>query len=290
MKVSGASRVLGIFGDPVSHSLSPAIQNAALEEAGIDAVYVPFHVRPPQLESAVSALRALDIDGVNVTIPHKEAVCRFLDEIEPEAQQIGAVNTIVNRSGHLIGCNTDGRGFLSALEEELEFTPKGKNIIFLGAGGASRAGVVALCRAGAGRIWIANRTRRRARDLVEEFSASFPETRLADIAWDFRPDSEFAAFCPEVDLIVNSTAVGLEVDPPPDLPWPKIPQTACFYDMVYSRDDTPFVEQAARHGHRCADGLGMLVGQGEIAFELWTGTPPPYGVMKSRILAEYLGK
>lgn len=290
MKISGASRVLGIFGDPVSHSLSPVIQNAALEEAGIDAVYVPFHVRPPELESAVSALRALDIGGVNVTIPHKETVCRYLDEIEPEAQQIGAVNTIVNRSGSLLGCNTDGRGFIRALEDDLGFTPKGKTILFLGAGGACRAGVVALCRAGAARVGIANRTRRRARDLVEEFSALFPETRLMDIAWDFHPDSELAAFCPEVDLIVNSTSVGLEAEPAPELPWSGIPQATRFYDMVYSRDDTPFVKQAAKHGHRCSDGLGMLVGQGEIAFELWTGAPPPYGVMKRRILSEYLRK
>nr|NIQ92778.1 shikimate dehydrogenase [Desulfuromonadales bacterium]NIR33899.1 shikimate dehydrogenase [Desulfuromonadales bacterium]NIS39189.1 shikimate dehydrogenase [Desulfuromonadales bacterium] len=123
MNISGASRVLGIFGDPVGHSLSPVIQNAALEEAGIDAVYVPFHVLPGELENAVTSLRALNIGGVNVTVPHKEAVCAYLDEIDPEARQIGAVNTIVNRSGVLVGYNTDGRGFLKSLEEDLGFDP-----------------------------------------------------------------------------------------------------------------------------------------------------------------------
>lgn len=135
VKLTGKTRVLGIFGDPVAHSLSPVMQNQALQQAGIDAVYVPFHVTAEQLPQAVASIRSLGLWGVNVTVPHKEAVFPLLDDIDPAARLIGAVNTIVNRNGRLIGYNTDGLGFLRSLAEDLHFSPDGRRILLLGAGG-----------------------------------------------------------------------------------------------------------------------------------------------------------
>jgi len=286
MMIGGSSRVLGIFGDPVAHSLSPLMQNAALQQAGIDAVYVPFHVRPAQLASAVAAIRSLGLWGVNVTVPHKEQVTSFLDAVDPEARLIGAVNTIVNRDGALVGYNTDGLGMLRSLAEDLQFDPAGRRILLLGAGGACRAAVVALARAGAAWIGIANRTRSRAEALVAEFSQALPGTTLAALGLDA---AELAAVLPQVDLLANTSAAGLKGEGGIDLPWLCLPPEVPVYDMVYGKDGTPLLLTARARGHRTADGLGMLAGQGEEAFFLWTGQRPPFGVMKRRLLAECYG-
>ncbi|BCR04658.1 shikimate dehydrogenase (NADP(+)) [Desulfuromonas versatilis] len=283
MNLRGTTRVLGIFGDPIAHSLSPAMQNAAFGKAGIDAVYVPFHVLPGGLADAVAGLRALNILGVNVTVPHKEAVLPLLDEIDPEARLIGAVNTIVNREGRLCGYNTDGLGFLRSLAEDLQFQPAGKRVLLLGAGGACRAAVVALARAGAAALSIANRTPERGEKLVREFSDHFNGTRFAACGLEPAVLDRMAA---DADLVVNTAVVGLKGDSFAYFPWTALPPAACLYDMVYGPGGTALVSEGRRRGMRCADGLGMLAGQGEEAFRLWTGSLPPSGVMKNRLLAE----
>jgi shikimate dehydrogenase len=283
MIVRGTTRIFGIFGDPVSHSLSPLMQNEALSRAGIDGIYVPFHVAPAALEQAVASLRALDIAGVNVTIPHKEAVRQYLDFVDPEAHLIGAVNTIVNCDGVLCGYNTDGKGLLRALAEDLNFTPQGKRILLLGAGGACRAALVALARGGAAWIGIANRTPARAAALVEEFRNSLDGTTFAS----FSLTAEDLHSLSKIDLLVNTSSLGLKGESFQEIPWSSFNPGARVYDMVYHRSGTPLLHAARDHGYAAADGLGMLAGQGEESFALWTGTAPPSGVMKGRLLAEY---
>jgi shikimate dehydrogenase len=282
MNIRGTTRILGIFGDPVAHSLSPLMQNEALVEAGIDAAYVPFHVRPENLAAAVAGIRSLDLWGVNVTVPHKEEVLRFLDGVDPDARLIGAVNTVVNRSGVLTGYNTDAPGLLRSLAEELDFDPAGKRILVLGAGGACRAALVALGRAGAAWIGVANRTRSRAEALAGEFSGVLTGTDLAHFSLD---PAELLAAAPRIDLLLNASAVGMKGERFADFPWEALAPDALVYDIVYSRRGTPLLHVAQARGHRVADGLGMLAAQGEEAFFLWTGRRPAAGVMKVRLLA-----
>ena len=281
--VSGATRILGIFGDPVSHSLSPAMQNAALERAGIDAVYVPFHVRPTDLPTAVAALRACHIWGVNVTIPHKEAILSHLDALDETARLIGAVNTVVNRDGRLTGYNTDGVGLLRSLAEDFGFVPEGGRILLLGAGGACRAAMVALAAAGARWIGVANRTESRARQLVEIFAHEFAGTSFACLP--FLP-SALEPVLPAIDLVINTTSVGLHGESFPDFPWQALQAVVPVYDMVYTLSGTPLLQQAVARGHRTADGRGMLAAQGEEAFALWTGQQPQSGLMRRVVMAE----
>ena len=286
MQLTGKTRVLGIFGDPVAHSMSPAMQNQALQQAGINAVYVPFHVPAEQLPPAVAAIRSLGLWGVNVTVPHKEAISSLLDEIDPAARLIGAVNTVINRQGRLIGFNTDGLGFLHSLAEDLQFNPQGKRILLMGAGGACRAALVSLCQAGALWVGIANRTRSRAEALVSEFADIFP-------AVSFEPfgiaTEELRRATQNIDLLANTSAVGLKGEVFGGLPWEDLPEEVAVYDMVYSQTGTPLVQEATRRGHRASDGLGMLAGQGEEAFALWTGERPSVGLMKRCLLSELTG-
>lgn len=283
MQLTGKTRVLGIFGDPVAHSMSPVMQNQALQQAGVNAVYVPFHVSAEQLPQAVAAIRSLGLWGVNVTVPHKEAVCALLDDIDPAARLIGAVNTIVNRQGRLIGYNTDGLGFLRSLAEDLHLNPAGKRILLMGAGGACRAALVSLCQAGASWLGIANRTRSRAEALAKEFEELFPAVSFASFGIE---KDELCRASQHIDLLVNTSAVGLQGEAFADLSWEDLPEKVAVYDMVYSRTGTPLVQEAARRGHRTSDGLGMLAGQGEEAFALWTGNKPSIGLMKRCLLSE----
>jgi shikimate dehydrogenase len=283
MQIHGTTQIYGIFGDPVSHSLSPPMQNEAFRLAGLDAVYLPFHVYPQELEKAVLGMRALQIRGINVTIPHKEAILPLLDDIDPLARLIGAVNTVVNRQGRLVGYNTDAPGLLRALAEDLQFNPAGKSIVLLGAGGAARAALVALAQGGAAAITIANRDPERARALVEEFRPILPGTSLAHQG--LGPEA-LNPVLGRSDLLVNSTSVGLKDGSGAPVDAACLPVHACIYDMVYRQGGTPLLQAARMRGLRAADGLGMLAAQGEEAFSLWTGNRPPLGVMKRRILSE----
>ncbi len=278
--ISGRTRILGIFGDPVAHSLSPAMQNEALRQAGIDMVYVPFRVRRGELGAAVGAVRALDLLGVNVTIPHKEEIFPFLDEIDLEARLIGAVNTVINRQGKLIGFNTDAVGFLHSLREDLAFDPAGKRILLIGAGGACRAALAVLGREGAAWIGTANRTLSRSEKLAKEFGTIFPGTAFAVIDQD---ENFLGSILPTVDLVVNTTSLGLKGETLEFLDLERLPAGAGVYDMVYARNGTPLTRAAADLGLRTADGKGMLAGQGEESFFLWTGEKPPPGVMKRQL-------
>ncbi len=266
---------LGIIGHPIGHSISPLFQQAALDAIGFDGAYEPWDVAPDGVGDFVNGLRAPGTLGINVTVPHKETVIPFLDEVDDWASTAGAVNTIVNRDGRLTGHNTDGIGFLRALREGAGFEPQGRDVLVLGAGGSARGVVYALARAGADRLVIANRTLERAE-------------RLASIAIDSGVASQALALSDaasaagDVALIVNCTSMGM-VHGPDETGAPliasDIPSTVLVNDLVYNPLETPLLREAARAGAATLGGIQMLVYQGAASFEMWTGQPAPVPVM-----------
>ena len=280
MQLSGKTTVVGLFGDPVEHSFSPRMQNAAIAAAGLDAVYVPFHVTAMQLSDAVAGLRAMALRGVNLTIPHKEAACRLVDELDEQAALIGAINTIVNHDGHLKGYNTDSIALLKALKQGLDVDAAGLRVLIVGAGGACRAALVALCQAPVAWIGIANRTRERSLALIAELAPHFPGTAFAEYALD----TVLASSIPEpVDLLVNASAVGLKQEAFGFQLTNCVKSGGVVFDMVYGPEPTPLVNQARSGGLAAIDGLAMLSAQGEAAFQLWFGVAPKAHVMRQAL-------
>ena len=275
---NGKTKILGIIGHPVGHSLSPAMQNAALTACGLNYCYVPFDVHPGHLDVAVAGLRALGVSGFNVTIPHKAAVLSYLDELDESAEAAGAVNTVHNDNGRLVGYNTDGDGLVRSLSEDLGFNCTGAGtIILIGAGGAARGAVAALCRAGATRIVIVNRSRDKARTLAEIMGNRYRGTEVVSVG----DAGELLPYLGEAVLLVNTTSLGMNQEKLPFLKLTDMSPAAMIYDMVYEPPITPLLRDAAECGLRNANGLGMLAAQGEYAFHIWTGIRPPTGVMKS---------
>jgi len=270
MPISGKTRIVGLFGYPVEHTLSPYMQNAAFSHCGADYCYVPFSVHPDHLKNAVEAIRSLSLCGVNLTIPHKEACIPFLDQLDEEARVIGAVNTITTESGRLIGHNTDGRGFVMALREQ-GIAIEGSRALVIGAGGASRAVAYYLSRA-ASTLHIYNRTRKKAEELASVLSYAGGK---ADIIDDI-------SSLPDYDLIVNATSLGLQDNDPLPLDPALLRPSQSVCDLIYRR--TPLLQHATQKGCRTVDGLGMLLWQGAYSFELWTGIKPPVEVMRTALL------
>ncbi len=286
IRITGKTRVLGIVGWPVGHSLSPAMHNAAIAALGIDYIYVPFPVDPEHLGPAVEGLRRLGVQGFNVTIPHKSAIIPFLDRVSREAGLCGAVNTVRRDGDLLVGHNTDGAGFLASLREDLGFDPRGAAILVLGAGGAALGAVAALSGAGAARIIVANRTAERGASLVERFRPVFGGVgfSLSSLC-----PGELAGHLRTIDLLVNTTSVGMNGTRFEDLPLAELRSGGRVYDMVYAPAETPLLAAARERGLTCANGLGMLASQGEAAFSLWTGIEPPAGLMKITLRRELEG-
>ena len=273
--LSGRTRIYGIIGCPVEHSFSPLMQNAAFDALKIDARYLAFSVKPEQITQAIAGIRALNIHGVNVTVPHKSSVISCLDEISPLAQLIGAVNTIKNVRGRLIGTNTDVSGFIRSLET-LNFSPKHKSIALLGAGGSARAVLAGLADAGASCIFIHNRTVGRAESLVTEFSQKFPDTQLKSVSVKTILETP-------LDLLVNTTTVGMETDSSP-LDLSQCRKIKHLADLIYSPPQTRLLKQAEELGIPAINGMGMLLYQGCDAFTFWTAQPAPETVMQEQLL------
>jgi shikimate dehydrogenase len=265
----------GVLGYPVRHSLSPAMHNAAFHALGLNWVYLAFEVAPDRLAQAIAGMRGLGIRGLNLTIPHKEAVVPLLDGLTDAAQHIGAVNTLFWEGERLIGDNTDAAGFLRALYE-VGVPPLGQTVLVLGAGGAARAVVYALRTQGCA-VWIANRSRERA----EALAAAFGCAGIVSLERDAL--TQVAA---HVDGVVNCTSLGMEphTDMTPPLPVEALPADAWVCDLVYRPLQTRLLQAAAARGLTTIDGLGMLVHQGALAFERWTGSPAPVNVMRMAAL------
>ena len=279
-EISGKTTLVGIIGSPVSHSLSPAMHNAAFAALGLDWLYVPFPVCPEKLPGAVCGLEALGVAGFNVTIPHKVAILPLLDSISPEAELMGAVNTVVVKDGRLTGFNTDGAGLLAALSGKLGFSATGRSVLVLGAGGAARSAVAALSSAGAARVEVANRSLDKARELVSLLNERLPGTAFSADSLRRLADP---CYLESFDLIVNTTSVGMAGDSFADLRLARLKPGLVVYDMVYAPPVTPLLAEAAACGVPAANGLAMLVSQGEAAFAIWTGVSPPAGCMEQAL-------
>ena len=268
---------LGIIGYPIGHSISPIFQQAGLDHLGIDATYEKWEVTPEGVGEFVAGLRAPGSLGINITVPHKQAVIPFLDEVDEWATAAGAVNTIVNRDGRLTGHNTDGPGFLRALSVETGYSPGGTRALILGAGGAARGILLALARGGVASLVIANRTLERAETLAQLASENGVQAEAMGLSSDALTQAAASA-----DLIVNCTTLGMSHGPDEHgspLSAAQIPASSIVNDLVYNPLKTPLLEAAAAAGATTLGGLHMLVYQGVLSFQMWTGRDAPVEVM-----------
>jgi len=264
---------LAVIGDPVAHSLSPAMQNAALREEQIDLQYTKLHVRAEELEDALALIRENNFVGANVTVPHKQRAFALMDECDRHAADVGVVNTIVVRGQKLIGFNTDGIGFARAIREEFSVDLKDLRILLVGAGGVARAIAFECGKQGCERLVIANRTADRAADLVQQLQKFFvgpkvlgPVSRLQAIGLS---DSTLRGQIPHTDLVVNATSLGLEHSDPLPIGGHVLEPHLMIYDTVYSPRRTRLLLAAEQTGARATNGLSMLLHQGARSFEIW---------------------
>jgi shikimate dehydrogenase len=273
--ISGTTRLAGVIGAPIRHSLSPAIFNAAFKACDLDWVYLAFEVPPGAAPPALDAMRALDIAGLSVTMPHKEAVAELVDLCAPEAAALRAVNCIVATADGLLGENTDGPGFLDALRAEVGFEMNGRRAMVIGAGGAARAIVLALSRAGALEIVVVNRTAERG-EMAAALAGPVGHVGTIDAI-------------ERADLVVNATSVGMG-DRRSPFSAALLAPGQVVADIVYHPRPTPLVAAARERGIVAVDGLGMLVHQAGHAFRLWTGLDPPIAAMTEAAQAELAGR
>lgn len=281
MSISGKTRVCGLIGDPISHSLSPIIHNAAFSHLKLDFVYLAFDVKPSELENAMNGIRGLGIHGLNVTMPHKKSVLRFLDEVDQTAKFLGVVNTILNKKGRLCGFNTDGFGALRALKEN-SFDLSGKKALLLGAGGAAKAIALSLAEE-VEELTILNRTLEKARELEDKLNQQFDVKVKSDTLSPINVEK----YLRDSDILVNATSLGMH---------PKFGKSIVslenlrsdlsVMDIVYNPIETRLVENARAAGARVITGVEMLLHQGAVSFEIWTGCPAPVDVMRKAALGK----
>ena len=281
--ISGRTKITAVFGDPVEHSMSPAMHNAAYAALGLDRVYLAYRVSPENLRAALDAILALGILGVNLTVPHKEAAARMLNDLSAEAKLLRAVNCVINANGKLRGDNTDARGLERDLRN-LGVNLRSSTAVVIGAGGAAASTILASIRMGASRIVVANRTRSRASKLARRFASR--RTKLTAHGLEALTD---AAILSTAAIVINATPMGLTTRSFTRLDYESTPTECFFYDTIYRKEPTPFLAPPIALGRPHADGAGMLINQGELAFKLFNRVAPPAGVMR-RALLESLGR
>jgi shikimate dehydrogenase len=282
---------LSVFGDPVAHSRSPQMHNAALRAAGIDAAYARLHIHPGELREALRLLPERGFIGTNVTIPHKAAALAIMDEVDPQARRAGGVNTVVVEGRKLIGFSTDGPGLARAIRADFGIDLRDLRVLILGAGGGAGRAIAVQCAVeGCDRLVLVNRTFERAQALAAELAPSLRETRatgpmmrLEAIPWN---DSAMARQLPHVDLVINATPLGMAAGTPGASPVPAalLRPTHLVYDTVYTAGRTPLLLAADKAGARGANGLSMLLHQGALSFEVWFGREAPVDVMRAALL------
>jgi len=275
--------IVGIIGYPLEHSLSPAMHNAAFRELDLNFDYVAFEVAPPDLKDALAGLRALKINGFNVTVPHKETIIPFLDDLTKVARDIGAVNTVVCQNQKMIGYNTDGPGLIESLKEDAKFDPREKKIVILGAGGAGRAAATMLGEQGAKSITISDIAENKAVRLVE-YLLSYSNAPCQEVKMD---SAELQDKISAADLLINATPIGMSPNSE-ETPLPeniKLPSNLLVYDLVYNPRETKLLKTAKSSGAKTCSGLGMLVRQGALAFTLFTGEEAPLNTMRKVVEA-----
>jgi shikimate dehydrogenase len=278
---------VGLIGFPVSHSLSPFMQQAAFDELGIEACYVLWETRQGQLAGKIASLRSPSVLGANVTIPYKEDVFQMIDECDQFAARVGAINTIVNRDGRLFGYNTDAPGFITALIEfdAFPFDCAGKKAMILGTGGAARAAAVGLLEKGVGEIVLLGRTEAHLRNILGHLSTVSDKLhKTTEIKGALFGDPQVTESLSNADLVVNATPVGLKLnDSTLLIDVDALPISALVMDMIFNPPLTPLLSTARAHGCQVLNGLSMLLYQGALAFELWTGRPAPIEIMQKAL-------
>ena len=279
MRINGSTVLVGVIGNPVKHSLSPVILNAAFREAKINWVYTAFETPEEKLADAIGGIRALGIAGLSVTMPHKTKVCSLLDEISDSAQSLGAVNCIVNDAGNLKGHNTDGDGFLDAVKHDAGLDVAGKKILVIGSGGSARSIIYSLGKAEAREIAVINRTKNKALDALE----------LAGSVGRHVEENEISKVVSEVDLVINATPVGMS-DTEGTSSFPLEPDLLTkgqlAVDLIYHPISTPWMEALREREVEVHGGLSMLIFQAAKAFKLWTGKDAPVEAMRKAALDE----
>lgn len=267
----------GILGYPVSHSLSPVMHTAAFAAVGLDAQYRLFAVGPEELPSFISRIPDEHINGFNVTIPYKERIIPFLNEVAPDASRIGAVNTVAVSSGRLTGYNTDAEGFLRHVKEDLSFDLASRIVLLIGAGGAARAVAYALCMAQVKKLVIGDLDCAKAARLVKDLKRNFPRVEIVQA---LNPEEMRVE---QADMIVNATPVGMKPDDPCVIDPATLHQFQLVYDLIYNPLETTLLTAARAKGARCSNGLGMLLYQGVASFEYFTGIKAPVEVMREAL-------
>jgi len=260
-------KIVGVVGDPISHSLSPRLHSYWLKKYNILGDYVPFHIAKNELPGFINSLKGDNITGINLTVPHKESAMKLVDEVDASAKKIGAVNTIYfDNKNRIIGSNTDGHGFLKNLRNSTKsWRADNCPTVIIGAGGAARAAIVSLLDVGVPEIKLINRTQERAVCLLQEID----DNRIRVIPWGGREDALSG-----VKLLVNATTLGMVSQPALELCLDKLPKDATVYDIIYNPIETELIKQARERGNKTVDGLGMLLHQAAVGFKAWFGVDP----------------
>ena len=281
MRISGKTKVCAIIGDPVEHSLSPVMHNAAFKELGLNLVYMAFTVTTKELKTAIMGARSLGLTGLNVTMPHKNAVMNYIDEVDATVKGIGAVNTILSNHGKLIGYNTDGNGAMIALQEN-GVDPEGKRLVLLGAGGAAKA-IAYHAALDVDELVILNRSPERAMKLVEALPKSFrKKVKSGRLSFTVLKEE-----LKEADVLINATSMGMRPnDDISPVPSSLLRCDLCVMDIIYNPLETRLVTDAKSLGAKVVSGLEMLIYQGAVAFEIWTNCSAPIEVMRNAALSE----
>ncbi|WP_408954687.1 shikimate dehydrogenase [Natroniella sp. ANB-PHB2] len=283
--INSSTKLVGLLGDPVEHSKSPVMHNAVFDQLDLNYRYLAFQVKAEEVKEALQGIKALGIKGVNVTIPHKEVVINSLDSLSKEAKLIGAVNTIENKEGRLIGHNTDGQGFMKALEKEGGFSAQGKKVLIIGAGGAAKAVAFQLGLEGASELYITNRTFESAVNLAKDLDEKLTLSKVKAFPLE---EEALVNDLPELDLIVDTTPIGMypQTNIAPVIGDRLLEKSSLITDLVYNPVETVLLKRAKELGVKTVSGLGMLIYQGAIAFEIWTGQKADVEVMKNAILSQ----
>ena len=279
MEIKGTTKITGVFGYPVKHSLSPVFQNSAFEYLGLDYVYIPFEVKPEDLKIATKSIKIFNMVGVNVTIPHKKEIIKYIDQLDEASEILEVVNTILNIEGKLKGYTTDGDGFLKSLKEEGNFDPKNKNIFILGAGGTSYAICGALIKGKVNYIFISNRTYENALKLKKHLNKRLNFKNVEIIPFEKRNE---ISIWKNIDILINTTSVGMKKNDPLLIERENIEKVKFVYDIVYNRK-TELLKVAEEFKIQHLDGLSMLIYQGAISFEIWTRKKAPIEIMKKSL-------
>lgn len=276
------AELVGVFGHPVEENPTIIMQEAAFRALNLNWRYLTIEVYPADLEAAIKGLRAFNMRGINLTIPHKVEVLKYLDEVTPDAQLMGAVNTVYRKENRLIGTNTDGKGFLTSLTLDAKVNPLGKKVVILGAGGAARAISFELSLAKVREITIVNRSQKRGEELVQLLQEK------TSINAHYESWTSTFSVPSNIDILVNATSIGLfpNMNQKPSIQYDTITPNVVVCDVIPNPPQTQFLKEALKRGAKTLDGLGMLVYQGAIGFKLWTGLDAPVEIMKKALSKE----